>query len=97
MPTDAVSQTMAAVVSPRTLSRRTKIRPPPIKPMPETTCAAEVLDVSPGECLAVEDSLNGIRAAHAAGMMPVMVPDLLQPTEEIRAMCVRVVAARQSG
>jgi beta-phosphoglucomutase-like phosphatase (HAD superfamily) len=38
----------------------------------------------------VEDSLNGIRAAHAAGMMPVMVPDLLEPTEEIRAMCVRI-------
>jgi beta-phosphoglucomutase-like phosphatase (HAD superfamily) len=63
------------------------------KPFPDLFLrAAEVLDVSPGECLAVEDSLNGIRAAHAAGMMPVMVPDLLQPTEEIRAMCVRVVA-----
>jgi beta-phosphoglucomutase-like phosphatase (HAD superfamily) len=60
------------------------------KPFPDLFLrAAEVLDVSPGECLAVEDSLNGIRAA---GMMPVMVPDLLQPTEEIRAMCVRVVA-----
>ena len=31
----------------------------------------------------IEDSYNGIRAAHAGGMMPVMVPDMLQPTEEI--------------
>ena len=34
----------------------------------------------------MEDSYNGIRAAHAAGMHPLMVPDLLQPTEEIRAL-----------
>jgi beta-phosphoglucomutase-like phosphatase (HAD superfamily) len=36
--------------------------------------------------------MNGVRAAHAAGMMPVMVPDMLQPTREIAALCVRVVA-----
>lgn len=61
------------------------------KPHPDLFLrAAELLGVPPEECLAVEDSLNGIRAAHAAGMMPVMVPDLLAPTEEIRAMCVRV-------
>jgi len=61
------------------------------KPYPDLFLrAAELLGVLPEECIAVEDSLNGIRAAHAAGMMPVMVPDLLVPTEEIRAMCVRV-------
>jgi len=58
------------------------------KPHPDLFLrAAELLGVPPSECLAVEDSFNGIRAAHAAGMMPVMVPDLLTPTEEIRAMC----------
>ncbi len=34
----------------------------------------------------IEDSYNGIRAAHAAGMHPVMVPDILQPDEEIRSL-----------
>jgi HAD superfamily hydrolase (TIGR01509 family) len=63
------------------------------KPFPDVFLrAAELLDVLPAECLAVEDSMNGVRAAHAAGMMPVMVPDMLQPTREIAALCVRVVA-----
>jgi HAD superfamily hydrolase (TIGR01509 family) len=62
------------------------------KPYPDLFLrAAELLDVAPDECLAVEDSLNGIRAAHAAGMMPIMVPDLLTPTDEISAMCLRVL------
>jgi beta-phosphoglucomutase-like phosphatase (HAD superfamily) len=61
------------------------------KPYPDLFLrAAELLGALPEECIAVEDSPNGIRAAHAAGMMPVMVPDLLVPTEEIRAICVRV-------
>ncbi|MGA3401200.1 MAG: HAD family phosphatase [Acetobacteraceae bacterium] len=61
------------------------------KPYPDPFLhAAALLGVPPEECLAVEDSLNGIRAAHAAGTMPVMVPDLLAPTEEIRIMCVHI-------
>ena len=40
MPTPAVSQIVAAVVSPRTASRRTKINPPPMNPIPDTICAA---------------------------------------------------------
>ena len=49
--------------------------------------AAERLDVEPGQCLALEDSHNGVRSASAAGMMTVMVPDLLLPTEEISGLC----------
>ena len=63
------------------------------KPYPDLFLhAAALLDVPASACLAIEDSLNGVRAAHAAGMMPVMVPDLLMPTEEIRAMCVHVAS-----
>lgn len=40
--------------------------------------------------LALEDSHNGVRAASSAGMMTVMVPDLLEATEEMRELCVRV-------
>ena len=37
IPTADVNQTVAAVVRPRTKSLRTKMTPPPMKPMPETT------------------------------------------------------------
>ena len=63
------------------------------KPDPEiflTACKA--LSVSPGEAIAVEDSHNGIRAAHAAGMLAVMVPDLLPVTEEMRKLSAYVAA-----
>ena len=40
MPSAAVSQTEAAVVRPRTMSRRMKITPPPMNPIPDTTWAA---------------------------------------------------------
>ncbi len=58
------------------------------KPHPEPyLTAAARLGVDPAHCLALEDSHNGIRAAHAAGMMAVMVPDMLPATAEISALC----------
>jgi beta-phosphoglucomutase-like phosphatase (HAD superfamily) len=61
------------------------------KPNPDPFLkAAERLGVAPENCLALEDSFNGIRSASAAGMMTVMVPDLIQPTDEIRKLCLRV-------
>lgn len=64
------------------------------KPSPDLfTRAARDLGVEPRRCLSLEDSFNGIRAAHAAGTMPVMVPDILLPTDEIRALCVAVVGS----
>ncbi len=57
------------------------------KPNPEIyLIACDKMRVTPQECFAIEDSFNGIRAAKAAGMRPVMVPDLIQPTDEIRQM-----------
>jgi len=58
-------------------------------PDPFLTAAAR-LDMPPEDCLALEDSHNGVRAAHAAGMMTVMVPDLLEATDEMRAKCLAI-------
>ncbi len=61
------------------------------KPAPDPFLkAAEGLGVEPRLCLALEDSHVGVRSASAAGMMTVMVPDLLEPTEEVRALCILV-------
>jgi HAD superfamily hydrolase (TIGR01509 family) len=63
------------------------------KPSPDPFLrAAECLGVAPAFCLALEDSHNGVRSASAAGMMTVMVPDLIPPTEEIQALCTLIVA-----
>ena len=47
------------------------------------------LQVEPQRAAAIEDSPNGIRSAHAAGMMPVMVPDMVEPAPEIEALLYR--------
>ena len=58
------------------------------KPHPEIfLTAAEGLGAEPEDCFVIEDSFNGIRAAHAAGMRPIMVPDIKQPDDEISALC----------
>ncbi len=57
------------------------------KPHPEPFLrAAELLHLPPQECLALEDSFNGIRAARGADMPAVMIPDLKQPDDEIRGL-----------
>jgi beta-phosphoglucomutase-like phosphatase (HAD superfamily) len=43
------------------------------------------------ETFVIEDSYNGIRAAYAAGMKPVMVPDQLPPTQEMREKAVAIL------
>jgi HAD superfamily hydrolase (TIGR01509 family) len=64
------------------------------KPNPDPfLTAASRLGVAPADCLALEDSHNGVRAAAAAGMMTVMVPDLLPATAEMRALTVAVAAS----
>jgi len=61
------------------------------KPAPDPyLVAAERLGAPAGFCLALEDSHSGVRSASAAGMMTIMVPDLVPPTAEIRALCVCV-------
>lgn len=61
------------------------------KPDPEIfLTAAQRMNVNPGQCLVFEDSGPGIRAAHSAGMMPVLVPDLVMPPPDVQALAVRI-------
>jgi len=61
------------------------------KPHPDPYLeAARRLGADPVLCVALEDSHPGVRAAHAAGMMTIMVPDLLDPNEEMQDKCVHV-------
>ena len=57
------------------------------KPHPEPfQRAAAAIGIEPERCLALEDSRNGIRSAHAAGAVPVMVPDMVEPDDAILAL-----------
>ena len=61
------------------------------KPAPDPfLAAARLLGVEPARCLTIEDFCNGVRSAVAAGMMTVMVPDLVPPTAETRRLCVHI-------
>lgn len=52
------------------------------KPAPDIfLLAAEQIGCAPASCWVFEDSLNGIRAALAAGCVPVMIPDITPPPE----------------
>lgn len=51
---------------------------------------ARQIGCRPEECMVIEDGENGIRAAAAAGCKPVMIPDLTQPSDEIKKLCAAV-------
>lgn len=62
------------------------------KPEPDIFLkACEVLGVAPEHAVGIEDSYNGMRALAAAGITAIMVPDLKQPTDEIRALATEVL------
>jgi len=62
------------------------------KPDPEAfLLACEKLGVDSATTYVIEDSYNGIRAAYAGKLIPIMVPDLVQPDEEIKGMCFKVM------
>lgn len=57
------------------------------KPKPDIYLfAAEKLGLKPEECLALEDSVNGVRSAAAAGCKTVLVPDLDNPEEQLKPL-----------
>lgn len=58
------------------------------KPAPDIFLqAAAALGADPAECLVVEDSPNGVRAGHAAGMHVVFIPDLVELPQSLLALC----------
>lgn len=61
------------------------------KPQPDIyLMACRELGAEPRECYAIEDSPNGIRSAHRAGMRPLMVPDMIAPDQEMRELSERI-------
>ncbi len=67
-----IAPLFAAVVSSEEVARG--------KPAPDVYLeAARRLSVEPGRCAAIEDSSNGIRAAHAAGMRVIAIPNAHYP------------------
>lgn len=68
------------------------------KPHPEIyRRAAEAIGVPPEECLAFEDSVNGLRSAYRARMYTVQIPDLVPPGIESNALAWRTFASLQEA
>jgi len=64
------------------------------KPFPDVYLyACEKIGCRPEECVAVEDSPNGVQAAYDAGCKTVMVPDLTWPDEELEKKVVGVASS----
>lgn len=66
------------------------------KPSPDVYLyACEQLDCKPQECIAVEDSPNGVLSAYKAGCKVIMVPDQSAPDEELNDKlfaCVEIIS-----
>lgn len=61
------------------------------KPNPEIfLLAANKLNVLPANCLVLEDSINGIKAAKNGNIPSIMICDLMQPTDEIKDFYLKV-------
>lgn len=64
------------------------------KPAPDIFLkAAEELHVDPSECAVLEDSAAGIRSAKAAGMYPILIPDVVPANDETRALSYAVLGS----
>lgn len=62
------------------------------KPEPEiflTACA--LIGVPPERCMGLEDSPAGIRASHDGGLVTVMIPDIIQPSETERRLTAAIL------
>jgi HAD superfamily hydrolase (TIGR01509 family) len=64
------------------------------KPAPDIFLrCADLLNMPPANCVVLEDSDNGVRAAHAAGMKCIMVPDLKPPADDVMPLADAVVGS----
>jgi HAD superfamily hydrolase (TIGR01509 family) len=64
------------------------------KPHPEPYLkASTALSHAPADILAIEDSPTGLRSAHAAGLMAILIPDLIVPDDETRGLATHVGAS----
>ena len=68
------------------------------KPAPDIFLqAAKNLGLSPAQCLVFEDSPTGVEAAHAAGCITVMVPDLIKPCDVTKERCFRIISSLEEA
>lgn len=68
------------------------------KPHPEIyLTAAASIGIDPKKTVAFEDSEPGVRAAHAARACVVQVPDLIAPSDDLRALCHHIAPDVLSG
>lgn len=68
------------------------------KPAPDIFLeTAKRLGIPAHKCVVLEDSENGIRAAHAAGMLPIMVPDLKPPSDEVKGLTYAVMPSLKAA
>ena len=62
------------------------------KPDPEIyLTAANKHKVGVEQCIAFEDSENGVRAAYSAGVTVIQVPDIVKPTDKLKSLGHKIV------
>lgn len=84
---DAVRSLRAAGIKDRFRCIVTGDRVKKGKPAPDIyKAAARKLGFSPHECVALEDSTAGLRAANSAGMLTIMIPDMNLPDEKVSSL-----------
>ena len=57
--------------------------------------ACKSIGEKPENCVAIEDSPNGIKSAFSAGLKTIMIPDKIQPDEEITKLCWKITDSLQ--
>jgi len=55
--------------------------------------ACKCIGEKPEACIALEDSPNGLMAAYRAGCLPIMVPDLMEVTEEMKSLAEEILGS----
>lgn len=62
------------------------------KPDPEIYLrACSSVGIDPKNCVAVEDSPNGVLSAYNAGLKVILVPDQIKPDEKIKSLCAKIL------